>query len=104
MGTYTRRIPQRGMTTGVEEREARQRVTKRARTRAHTHSHAPTPLAQGGKHAGAHIVYIAVVLHKSQQRRSACRASANDDKPGGSAGPGESARARTWRAYTRRIG
>ena len=56
------------MTTGVEERETRQRVTKRARTRAHTHSHAPTPLAQGGKHAEAHIVYIAVVLHKSQQQ------------------------------------
>ena len=103
MGTYTRRIPQRGMTTGVEERETRQRVTKRARTRAHTHSHAPTPLAQGGKHAGAHIVYIAVVLHKSQQRRSACRASANDDKPRRKR-RGESGRARTWRAYTRRIG
>ena len=35
---YTRRIPQRGMTTGVEERETRQRVRKRARTRVSKHS------------------------------------------------------------------
>ena len=35
---YTRRIPQRGMTTGVEEREPRQRVRKRARTRVSKHS------------------------------------------------------------------
>jgi len=34
---YTRRIPQRGMTTGVEEREPRQRVRKRARTRVSKH-------------------------------------------------------------------
>ena len=37
-GAYTRRISQRGMTTGVEERETRQRVRKRARTRVSKHS------------------------------------------------------------------
>ena len=74
-------------------------------THTHTHTHTNSLGARGQAQGGAHVVYSASRLccTRANSNRSACRACAKDDKPGGSAGPRESARG-TWRAYTRRIG
>jgi hypothetical protein len=51
-------------------------------TRAHTLSHTNSLGTRGQAHGGGarRLLRIAVVLHKSQQRRSACRAGTNIDK------------------------